>query len=300
MITNYAVVGIGYGTLPIQVAGVYLLVKARRKLNNIQFLILLGICIVEIQTTTCMPSQILFESLEMKKIAYLISIYINTGLSLEYYTVVFILTANRFSEVYLNLRYNQVWRYKRVKATMGCIIIISVIISACVMFFGTSQLLLERFCYKYYFPIFNAFLLTSIFGTYTYIYYKYCELNKTKSVIGKLTRSSFIGQTLSSATIKKRKRSYRGILMPSLFIATFVVFIAVPDTINCYLYNTRQQNESYSKYLIISYYFGFLTDVLIYTFLSPPIRDELKKILPCSLQGQKNAEVMPVDIYTLQ
>nr|XP_012562179.2 zinc finger BED domain-containing protein 4-like [Hydra vulgaris] len=85
MITDNILIAVGYGTLPIQLVGIYFVMKVRKKLNDIQFLILIGICLVEIQLAVLIPSRILFKILNVKKADHLTSIYIDIGLALEYY-----------------------------------------------------------------------------------------------------------------------------------------------------------------------------------------------------------------------
>ncbi|XP_047144241.1 uncharacterized protein LOC124817859 [Hydra vulgaris] len=271
MFTNYLLVGIGYGVMPIQIFGIYVLHKAKNKLVEIEFLILLAILLIDLQMVACLATQILCETLNAQKALKYITIYLNIGLSFEQYCIIYILIASKFSEIYFNLRYDQIWKYNRVKAALTVITILSIMLTACFMIFDLLTVL-SYFCFVYLFPVTNGIILVTIFSTFMYIFYKYYQLYNRK--VGELSKSSFNGKAKNK---KKFERFFKSLLGFSI-VVNYALFSIIPGIIIGCLVKLKPSILSYGIYFNTFFYFGTLTDVIICIFLSSPMRNQFKKM----------------------
>ncbi|XP_047127212.1 uncharacterized protein LOC124808208 [Hydra vulgaris] len=272
----------GLSIFPLHIIGLYVLSRNKASLDKIQVVFLFNICLVEAQMIFFKNLEVLLNLLKPEKEeAYeaenYVSIYLNIGCCFPYYITMLLYTLNRFSELYLNLRYNLYWTVKRVKRSI--IISWGLAVSASICFMASKVKIDKIYCisYKYVFPILNSLAALLISSTYLYISYKcYHFLKKSKVIKAQLKQNAFLGKQ----SFPVRKRTLRRYLMPTIFILNFSVFIVIPDSIYCYKYLAEKKiEESFKIFVGLSYFIGFFTDAFIYIFLSPVIRANLLKKL---------------------
>ena len=280
-IYNICFIAIGLGVLVLKLLAIYLTLKVRRRLNNIQILILIGINLTQVQIIATINLNI-FPGLFSHKNdeATILDIYIAI-ISLSLHEIaIFIFTANRFCEVYLNLRYNQVCTYRRLKATVGLVSVALTTVFISAVLSQKSYVYIHKSFYAYIFPITDAFLLVFIIITNGYIgYHLYRHQQfRRRTLPMRLNDCPTRNQITRGSLVSNSKLALKSYLVPCLIVINFTFFFLIPGLVNGLILMGKQVSNPNRIFLVILIYTGFAIDFLIYTFLSPPIRRELVDI----------------------
>lgn len=198
-----------------------------------------------------------------------------TGASMAYYLLMIFLTVDRFSEVHLNIRYPLYWSPQRARYCMAAVWTISVAFTTVFIIYQPSPTWLSYYLHIYFYPVAEyLFCIVALF-TYGYIY----KVMRCKRKINRVTSSS-----IHSHKRRKRLVGRIGFFMPSLLILTFVLFVVIPEQTHFYYYlNDKPMTHTQDDIFAVAFSLAFLTDAIIYIFLSTHVRKALKKKVFSSL-----------------
>lgn len=276
------------------------LYKAKHRLQMSQRMYLIHLSISEFLTCFIGIIKRIGKIYNYKVFAFQVHIGQAGIASFVYYFIMISLTLDRFLEVYLNIRYPIYCTEERTKIVVAGIWVLSVCFT---IFLYTTQLSassdLNDTILIYFYPIFGIICVLVALFTYTYIARKiYANLFKHRSRIAPIITPSTVSTenkdinreniSLSTTaedikTMKRNfyKRSVKGIYFPILLIATFALFIVIPEIVYFYYsYNRIQMSENLRTVLTTSYFIAFTSDVVIYVFGPKAIRETLVKSLP--------------------
>lgn len=235
----------------LHICGMYLLLKKRFSTNQ-RFLLLhlstseIGFCV-----GTFTRIGLIFCGYKTSSEYAVVVVH---SLHFPFYIGIFLLTLERFLEIYLHMYYINCWFYKRKKVLS--------IISWCI---GIAHISLTFFIHKVYgitveeilnidnkFFMVLSLLLAIVFGfVYTYIFL-----------------------SLQKLEIKKRRRTLRHALIPFFIALSYIFFMAIPDIIII----THTATDRTMDYMRLLWRINLIGDAIIYIFLQPSIRRRLKHI----------------------
>ena len=256
--------------------GSYLLICLYRDgQNKPEHLFLLNLSISEIVIAVL---DILSEILKLSKndLALNIKDYVDIangyGISLVYYLCMMFLTVDRLLEIILSIKYYLYCDEKKakrlLKVTWGLSILSCITIS---IVHGVTKADVFDPLYMYIYPTMDFIFIIIAFVTYVFLFRKY--------------RLSRIPPTQKSApgSRKRRETALRVFRtsqfhVPVLLIATFLVFMIIPDLLNPFGVTGSEESLVY-KFCIFSFGLAYLTDAVIYIFLSPAVKNLLLKNL---------------------
>lgn len=250
--------------------GFYLLYLTKHtNINKSQRIFLMNLSFCEMCLCGAAVAKITLLFRGYEKAAYQILIMQLTGFSLAYYLLMLFLTVDRFLEINLNIRYPLYCSRKRARYSM--VFVWAAAFTHIVAYLAVQPSIGELYktCSLYFYPVAETcFCITAVF-TYSYIYKK-ISFHKRRNTIVPVR----IPDDGSKRKVSHKKLVGRiGMFMPSLLILTFVVFFVIPDQ-TYFIYTLS--NKSMPKYLQItfatSFSLGFVTDAIIYIFLSRHVK----------------------------
>lgn len=253
-------------------------------LNTLSFLLLkhLRIRILSNQQLILMSMNLLYICISLTDILYIVAkvaeqneytvdILISchriiTSLFFTFYGVIFILTLDRLLAFLLHIKYRSIVTAQR---TLFCLLaaLISGVISA--LTFGILNISNDE--YKYVYLSLDIILLFEFIITYTYI----IIMTSKKRRIG------------SSNAMRARGKIF---YVTTLIIATFVVFVVVPDMLNAFIFLvTELDRDTMANIVGLFWSINFVIDPCLYIFSRDDVRNVLRQIFEkryCDCHGK--------------
>ena len=236
--------------------------KCSKRYKN-QVIIITTLCIFELTGAALIISYDIFDYFVSSFVADIILCFIEIFIVFSYYFTMVLLTVDRFLVFYLNVSYQLYVSSSKTKkliifvsiAFLLTSVVFAVLISMHTItwsqFYGTQFLLCLVFDIGYIF---------FVIGVYSFIYRTYRGRLKFR----KNTKTD-------------KKKDHFKILIPTLIVATYIIFNIIPNIINT---NYRYEIETFKKTVIqvafLFYRIGWLVDPLIYIFLSSCSRNTKK------------------------
>lgn len=268
LIPNLVNIGVRLIPISLHLLGIYLLsIVPKQNINATQRLLLLNLSIVTVSFLFCtwLASlvHVLIPSNHFEFLEY-ISLVQLTGFSFVYYLAMICITADRFLEMYLNIKYALYWSGRHTLKLMYFIWFIGATFSSVmVILYYKWRINYTRYCYIYFFPIIEAIFLAIALVTYSYIFERYYKQLKI---------------------LKNRKKDFKNmlrrspLLLISLIIATFVLFMIVPDMILfSYHYSNTPLPNTVLLVTYILYTLTYTSDAVIYILLQKSVRKVAKR-----------------------
>ena len=202
----------------------------------------------------------------------------STAAATAYYLLMIFMTLDRFFELYLNVKYPVYWSVGSTKILMAAIWCISTVIG--IIFIILHHYNLVQFMVVtalYMFPPMSLLFLLIAGVTYGYII--------TKLIIANRHRSSVSSEHTNNSSKNKRRIRFSTLLLPSLLIGTFFIFMVVPDML--WFFHALKiipVTNTQGATLVLLYLTGYICDATIYIFLKPSAR----RLLLRKLKLQKN------------
>ena len=260
--------------------GTYLLISVYKKgKKTVQQMLLINLSITELVISLPILAEEALDYVSSSHTApaqtakHIIYVAINV-LFCSYYTSMFYITADRFFGVMLNIKYPLYWSVKKTKVLLlSTALLISIGIVALTVTYKYRPFHYTRIFTLYVHSVLNvAFLLLSI-STYAYIFYKYTTRHvassdqsnddmRSRGVCAKLCKSKFY--------------------ITFLLLISFLLFMVIPNIY--FLFKERRghghfENDSLKDAVNVFYEVSFLSDAVIYIFLNPLVRAELRNVL---------------------
>ena len=194
------------------------------------------------------------------------------GLGVPFYFGMFLLTLQRFLEVYLHLRYfgcwfeqNQLLLCSMPWCAFGVFsVTLSLVYEIGLVSIVTTNLICHIISMSLTFLVILEFL-----AVYAYIFQKFRTFRYTRAG----TRQH------QHNPVAKRPRLY----IPFLIVATYIIFIFVPDFVSVFF------KHLYGQFLSVFYYFNVIADALIYIVLKPSVRMRVRKSISMLSQTYRSS-----------
>lgn len=260
--------------------GIFLLITKRCFIGRSQKVFMINLSISEILLSlSAIGRTVMYAEFGTSNLFYEISVVLNLSACLPYYTIMYALTIDRFAEIYLHMHYPLYWSARRTRYisillwTMTGFVMVLLFMVVHVTLKHTAAKL-QTFAYKYVFPCSDLVFAILAFITYTYVITK-LKSNKKFRHIQKMMLTS----VNSNEKIKKKKRNNH-LLLPTLLIITFILFIEIPDLIAFLSHiNVLNRTANLNIALNVLYSIGYSSDAVIYVLLSTSFKKQMLKLL---------------------
>ena len=186
------------------------------------------------------------------------------------------LTLDRFLEVYLNLKYplHCTKRKTRIALHIAKGLSLLLFIGFCIGYRHYNEV--HSILALYFWPITEGTFLVVALFTYTYLFIRIRRNRKNFSKIMKSVQRT--RSETQEAIFRRRnlKRILRKFYVPSLLIATFILFWIFPDMVEFVkMVQGEPVSSEVSLVINICYALAMFSDALIYVFSTLPIRKYL-------------------------
>ncbi|XP_057308949.1 alpha-2C adrenergic receptor-like [Hydractinia symbiolongicarpus] len=269
--------------------GLFVLLKMPSTVTKSQKVLLINLCLSEIYLTLCSGLyRVLMLIYGESNCAYAVLRGCSLCASILYYITMYIITLDRFFHVYFNLRYSAYCTARKITYITVSVWITSFLlpVPSFVNYLKQGNRIRSvqkptNITYKYVFPSCDLLFLLIAMVTYGYIITKIKQNRRTaKKLRGSLNSRSCESTTSNgSATTKRfRKRNRYHLLLPTLLIATFLIFIAIPDFF-WFLSSIDVITISPTLQTIFGVLFslGYSSDAVIYILFSTSLRQKLAR-----------------------
>lgn len=195
-------------------------------------------------------------------------------LYLTYFSIMILITIDRLLEFRLNIKYSLHWFPKKIKVILVVVIAVYMSIFICmaiVRFYKLVDGYYRKYLMNYVIPIFSVFFLVLASCTYYQIYKKIKGNRKTNDRIKHVCEAQNSHMQIG---LNQKKRLQ--IFLPSLIIATFILFSIVPNLLWVF-YSFKEEHEALKMIIAISFPIGWVADPMIYIFCLKPVRMRMKR-----------------------
>ena len=265
----------------LHLVGLYLLYATRRTyFNHTQRLYLIALSSTELVMAILKIVQRFCYIAGAVEIGFYVWMVQTSGVFLCYILTMVLITVDRFLEVYLNLRYPLICTKRRTGLALLVTLMLSTVLAIvlCSTYgdFETAHIVMAL----YFWPTTEiTFIIVAVF-TYSYLFTKIrANRYRLKQLVKQLPRmrsetDEAVNRRRNLKHIKKR------FFLPSLLIATFVLFWFLPD-LGEFIFMLKGVHVTSSQALIINigYVLAMSSDALIYVFSSIPVRSRLLKYI---------------------
>ena len=215
--------------------------------NRNQIFLLIGLCHTE-------SAFAIFSILSMfQLLPHRVVIILEIYLSILYYSFMIFLTSDRFLVFYLNMKYPIFCTHKRLLKIIFSVVafpMIPVLILALAIQFELINRLNMSIIVQYVYITIDTFYMGIVIITYTYIFVKFRRQKKLRK------NMSFIG---------RRKQDHFNLKLPTLIIATFILFTVCPNFMVIFILNSPEDGFSIEPELLhVIYVLGWTADPLIF------------------------------------
>ena len=234
--------------LLVQVLGLILLYRRRQvSRNRNQIYILIGLCQTE-SALAIFNILYMFELLP-SRVIIIFEVYI----SILYYSFMILLTSDRFLVFYLNMKYPIYCTPKKFLKVVFAVVAVPMIlflILALAIQFEQIKLINTAIIMQYVYISVDNFYIFIVTITYTYIFIQFRRRKKRRS-----------NMTLT----KKKNQDHFNLTLPTLVIATFILFNVCPNFIGIFIITIPGDEFSMeSEIPRVLYTLGWISDPLIY------------------------------------
>ena len=234
--------------LLVQVLGLILLYRRRQvSRNRNQIYILIGLCQTE-SALAIFNILYMFELLP-SRVIIIFEVYI----SILYYSFMILLTSDLFLVFYLNMKYPIYCTPKKFLKVVFAVVAVPMIlflILALAIQFEQIKLINTAIIMQYVYISVDTFYIFIVTITYTYIFIQFRRRKKRRS-----------NMTLT----KKKNQDHFNLTLPTLVIATFILFNVCPNFIGIFIITIPGDEFSMeSEIPRVLYTLGWISDPLIY------------------------------------
>ncbi len=259
--------------------GFYLLLAAKNSTNGNILLMNLAVsqlilCAGQITDNFCR----MFRHEEMNTLIW----KIGTAFFMVYYLIMFLLTIDRLIAIRLPLRYRVLLTKERLLRCLKAVWAVSIGVGVSVILNETWHEWFE----KYVWSILSAVFLLLCFVAYCLIY---------RTIRARRRLDNNLQQAARRQQLAFR-RNTKFFKIVALIIASFILFVLIPDII---FYILLEQTEITAECVLILWFIGIALDPVIYVFLQDNLRQMLKRKLckinveDTSQQGSSSQQLPP-------
>ena len=246
-----------------------LLLKIKKyNVKGCQRLLLIALSVIELSYAVVNIGKELSLYKKMEGVAEVLSVFSLMYIFLVYVFIMFLITIDRFLEIYLNIKYRILWSPKK---TMF-ILLFGVILSffALIPSYVNGQPKTYSFTITYMFPVTEAIFVIVASSIYFYI---------TKQVLRHRKKTLRLRKQLQANNRISHQRETHNrfkLFVPTLIIATFILFM-VGSNILSLCGHLQQLNTEAIAFILIP--IGYIVDPIIYIFNLKPVRILFKSMI---------------------
>ena len=244
----------------------------RSNMNGNQKYLLISLCLTEFCLGVSIMLRVVFYFLKMINVIKILLIFDMVPLYFVYLLIMIFITVDRLLEFKLNIKYSLYWSSKKTLI----VLIIVFTISMTVFIFWVALQQSRVFEYREFVrncvlaPFGAVFIILAIY-TY-YLIYKKLKKNRVKNEI---RTQSLKMQNLHIEIATGRRTPW--IFVPSLIIATFILFSIIPFVLLTLYYSAFSiKYETLYNVVAITFPLGWVADAVIYIFSLRQVRKKLR------------------------
>ena len=234
--------------LLIQILGLILLYRRKQiSRNKNQIYILIALCHTE--STFAILSTLYMFQLAPLRVTTLLEKY----LSVLYYSFMILLTSDRFLVFYLNMKYPVYCTPRKLLKIIISVVVVPmvlVLILALAIQFQLINYLNMSIITQYMYISVDTFYIIIVVITYTYIFVQFRRRKKLKR---------------NMSFTRRKNQDHFNLKLPTLIIATFILFNVCPNFWGIFIKNSPQDELSVELVIPhLMYLLGWIADPLIY------------------------------------
>ena len=247
--------------------------------NNVQGsqkTLLIALCMTELTYVIVNMGQLFCHLMKLGDVAKVLFILCLPSLLLLYVFIMFLITIDRFLEIYLNIKYRILWTTKKTKLLLLFALTIS-FLSFAPSYLSRLNNVIE-FVNLYISPILEGTFIITASVVYIYIV-KQAQRHRrsTKRLRRQLEENNRIVHH------KERNNRFK-VVVPTVIIVTFVFFMVGANSITLFA-RFKNINSYVKKIPLILIPTGFVADSIIYIFNLKAVRSAIRK----KMLGRNNA-----------
>ena len=241
-------------------------------INGNQKYLLISLCLTEFWLGVSIVLRVIFYYLKMINARKILQMFDMVPLYLVYLLIMIFITLDRLLEFRLNIKYSLYWSSKKTLTVL--IIVFTTSMTVFIFWVALQQSLIfeyRQFVRNYVLPPFAvAFFILAIY-TY-YLIFKKLKENRVKN---KMRAQNLKMQNSHTEIVAGRRTPW--IFVPSLIIATFILFSIIPFVLLTLYYSAfRIKYETLYNMVAILFPLGWVADAVIYIFSLKQVRRTLK------------------------
>ena len=244
------------GIVVIHIVALVLLRRSRYSIRyKNQVIIITALCMCELTGAILLIAADIFEYYVSLLVGNIIFCFTEIFILFNYYFIMVLLTVDRFLAFYLNLKYQFYFSPSKALSVLVVAALVCLLITVTVAVLISKQIIMQSQLFEslyFFYVAFDGLYIFLALGTYSFIFRMYRRQLK------------FREDSHSS-----RNKDQFKLLIPTLIIVTFIIFISIPNIINTVYRQEISTTDKAIVYLAFTFYrIGWLIDPLIYIFFS--------------------------------
>ena len=261
----------------VHVSALRLLIKAsQRNVKGSQKYLFISLSLTEL--SYCLISLAQFWCKEYgveKSVRKHIAIFRRVALLLMYYFIMIYITIDRFFAIHLNIKYRVYWSPVKTKSLIFFTSLVCITASTLVsVTWFQTEWSVTAFIYVYLYPPFMIVFMICAVITYSYIVKKIIKNQKKEDAL----RKQVCRKNTKHFPQVQRKSRFT-ILVPTIIILTFILFMVIPN----FMHMIHKNTSKLPNYIIdinwILVPLGFIADAVVYIISVNTIRNLFNKYI---------------------
>ena len=268
-------------TLDITVIAIHILavtLLVRLKQNNVkgsQKILLIALCVTELTYALIDILDHICYKLELDPRTFVFFVLNSTTVTFMYIFIMTCIVVDRFSEIYLNIKYSVLWSSKKTRV----VLLIGFII-CCILFVPfiimelTNRYITGDTVSRYIYPVIELVFIIIFSWSYFYIIRQVLRYRKnTKKLEKQLSKNDRV-------FYHKQSNNRFKLFVPTLIIVTFLLFMIGPSILRLLVALKLLNADVGYRISFVLVPVGFIADPIIYIFSLTAMRSAFKRVLP--------------------
>ena len=210
------------------------------------------------------------------------------GFVIVYYVTMIYIALDRLLDIMLNIKYHLYCDEIKAKYMMGITwVITAVVTTVASLLHAFLGLEMHAILFLYIHPTLDIIFVVIACVTYSLIFREYKKIRLPPGTNKSMRQPSIL-------QVFRRSRFY----VSTLLIATFVLFMVIPEMVHVYIFSIMDNRGNQHGHVYadvntacrICFSLGYLSDVFIYVFMEPPVKQLLLKTL-----GVRRVNIAPIN-----
>ena len=236
--------------------GLFLLLKLKSsKKDHTQRWIIINLCIIAFGSSAVNTISGFLDVLNFR--SFQIEFVLGSTFRIGFYFATFWLVLDRYLHIKLNMKYVLHWSKKKTLVT-------TVMLYSLALLFGVAIIKSFRIFLISKFVYVGIDTVIIFFSAFVYTHALMLSRKQRNKIRSNQTRN----------------RTFKGLLISTIILMSFITLAAVPDIIVVVLYNAHLSDFNsiaMARIINVAYNLSFCTDAPIYIFVSPQVRNLIKR-----------------------